>query len=124
MIVPCMPAYPRESMADGVSRSDAARSASAMPGSSVSQNARVTWGVRSRGEMPVPPGGEDEVGAVGRRGLEGGPDPLLFVGNDRPPDDDRGERLAEQPLDFGSREVLVLPAGCPVRDRDDSDFHG
>ena len=55
MLWPIMPASPRESMADGVSLSDAARRASEMPGRRLSMRAVVTSGVISRGEMPVPP---------------------------------------------------------------------
>jgi ABC-type transport system involved in multi-copper enzyme maturation permease subunit len=47
--------YHFESIARGVLAIPAARRASAIPGSSFSQNRRVASGVTSRGEMPVPP---------------------------------------------------------------------
>ena len=55
MVRPFSPAVPRESMAMGVSRAEAARRASAMPGRRRSHQAAVASGVTSRGPMPVPP---------------------------------------------------------------------
>src|SRR5262249_55713255 len=52
---PATPASPRDSAAVGTFSRPNARMASAMPGTSVPITARVASGVRSVGEMPVPP---------------------------------------------------------------------